>query len=285
MLRRARILALTPNTHCFGKSCLSSNFNEDFFVKRIRRIIFVLALLTAIVSIILLLNFAAPNPTGRRYSSRVPLSTGQGSSGQIGLDGERVLADDLHLPRNDAPDQLQCICNSPTVADLKTCRVCIVSAQLTAPYRRPDFVAPNFIAEAKNAQNLYIDSRDLVQITDYAIAARALNRPLWVFTRVNTNIDPEFLRIVDTTGGGVVQYFTVAGYVDPVDQAARTGLEASSLVTVLIVLWGRIAHWKPAVRPAIPRSRDDPLQRAMNAVEHTEKFAKDSKQLQRDRLD
>ncbi len=193
-------------------------------MKSLRRIILVLAFLAAILSIILLLNFTAPNPTGRRYSSRTPLSTGEGTAGQIGLAGERVLADDLHLPRNDAPDQLQCICNSPTYADLKNCRVCIVSAQLTSPYRRPDFVGRNFIAEAKNAQNLYYDSRDLAQITDFAMAARALNWPLWVYTRVNTNFDPEFLRIVRTTGGDVVPYFTVTGYSDPVDQAAQLGL-------------------------------------------------------------
>ena len=70
-------------------------------------------------------------------------SEGSGLAWRWALAGERVLADDLHLPRNDAPDQLQCVCNSPTYADLKNCRVCIVSAQLTSPYRRPDFVGRN----------------------------------------------------------------------------------------------------------------------------------------------
>jgi hypothetical protein len=52
--------------------------------------------------VVLLLNFTAPNPTGRRYSSESPLMTGQGSAQQIGLSAERVLARDLGIARNEA---------------------------------------------------------------------------------------------------------------------------------------------------------------------------------------
>ena len=213
------------------------------------------------------------------------MSTGQGNANQIGLDGERVLADDLHLPRNDAPDQLQCICNSPGYTDISNCRVCIVSAQLSAPYRRPDFVAPAFIAESKNAQNLFYDSRDLGQITDYTIAARALNRPLWVFTRVNTDVDPEFTRIVGTTGGGVVPYFTVPGYLDPIDQAAKNSLVPSITVIVVAGLWELVARRKPVAYTRTPRRSTDLLQRATDAVTEAKKFAKDSKDRHKDKLD
>jgi hypothetical protein len=254
-------------------------------MKRIVRITFVVALVVSIISLVLLLNFTAPNPTGRRYSSRVPLSTGQASFSQIGLDGERVLSDDLHLPRNDAPDQLQCICNNKWSVDPKTCRVCVVSTQLTAPYRRPDFVAPNYIAESKNAQNLYIESRDMAQIVDYAQAAKALNRPLWVFTRVNTDIDPQFLQTVNATGGGVVPYFTVAGYVDPIDQTARSSLLGSILILVLMVLWGQWLQRRSAVYPVRPRLSPDPVRQATDAVDVAHTFTQDSKNRQRDRID
>lgn len=232
----------------------------------------------------LLLNFTAPNPTGRRYSSRMPLSTGQGTSEQIGLSGELVLADDLHLPRNDAPDQLQCFCNNSGSMDPRSCQVCLVSMQLTSPYRRPDFVAPNFIAEAKNAQNLYYESRDLPEITDYAVAARTLNRPLWVFTRVNTNLDPEFRRVVDTTGGGIVAYFTVPDYIDPVDQAAKVGLGLSLGAAVVIVASGRKSRSLSFKRPATPRHPTDPLAQAIDSVKRTEQFSKESGDRHRDKL-
>ncbi|MEP7289496.1 MAG: hypothetical protein ABI947_27420 [Chloroflexota bacterium] len=255
-------------------------------MKRLRRIVFSLALVACFVSVILLLNFTAPNPTGRRYSSRMPLSTRQGSANQIGLDGERVLSDDLRLPRNDAPDQLQCLCNKPGYSDPANCRVCIVSVQLTAAYRRPDFVAPAFIAESKNAQNLYYDSRDLQQITDFAMAARALKRPLWVYTRVNTNLDSEFYRIVESTGGGVVPYFTVAGYVDPMDTAASRVAFGSGIAIIVLGLWEFAARRVATPRvPSQPKSRTTQLDRAIDSVETSAKFTKESKERHRDKLD
>jgi hypothetical protein len=222
----------------------------------------------------------------------MPLTTGQGQSGAIGLSGERILAKDLHLPPNDSPDQLQCFCNSATHASApppKGCRVCLVSVQLTGPYRRPDFVARAFIAESKNAQNLYYENRDLQEITDYATAARAMNMPLWVFTRVNTNIDSEFTRVVNTTGGGVVPYFTVPGWVDPVNQAARIGLISSALVIAVFSLFGmflrRGLHIRPVAAYHRPKNPKDPLGRAVDSVDNLGNFTKKSKDTIKDKLD
>jgi hypothetical protein len=212
---------------------------ENSFVGTIQRIVVPLALVIGILSVVLVLNITAPNPTARRYSSEMPLTMGRASASQIGLDGERILANDLHLPRNDAPDQLQCICSSLTLTDPKNCRACIVAAPIAGVYRRPDFIGPDFIAESKNARNLLYESRDLGEISDYSVAARALQRPLWVFTRINTNIDPEFIRIVRTTGGDVVPYFTIPGYVDPVDQIAKTVLVGSIVVIVVTQIRGQ----------------------------------------------
>jgi hypothetical protein len=192
-------------------------------MKRLRRILLGTSFITTLVCVVLLLNFTAPNPTGRRYSSEMPVTTGQGSSQEIGVSGERVLSIDLGVPRNENPTELQCFCNNLTPAyspSINECRSCIAFAQLTSPYRRPDFVSPNFIAESKNTQGLFYENRDFDQIGDYVIAARAMGRPLWVFVRVNTNVDPEYYEMVRSTGGDIVPYFTVAGYQDPLDRLA-----------------------------------------------------------------
>lgn len=254
-------------------------------MRRFRRIILAAVFLTGAISVVLLLNFTASNPTGRRYSSRMPLTTGQGSAAQIGLAGELVLADDLRLPRNDAPDQLQCICNAQANVDSQNCRVCIASAPLSGAYRRPDFVAANFIAESKNAQNLYYDSRDLAQVNDFAMAAKALNRPLWVFTRVNTDLDAEFYQVVSSTGGGIVPYFTVPGYTDPIDRFAQIGFGLSLASMILIVVSRRNGQRQSFAGAPAPRQPADPFTQANRSVNHAENFVKDSKDRQKNKLD
>lgn len=227
--------------------------------KNMRHAVLLIGPLVFILCVVLLLNFTHPNPTGRRYSSESPLTTGQGNSNQIGLAGERLLAKDLGLPRNESPDQLQCFCstdvqrsNRPAVNE---CRVCISFIQMASPFRRPDFVSPGFIAESKNAQNLLYDGRELDQIADYALNAKALGIPLWVYTRVNTNIDPEFYRIVEKTGGGVVPYFTVPDYVDPVDQVASSVMLLSLLaVTLAFIL--EMAARRPGSKATQPVPKD-----------------------------
>ncbi len=41
---------------------------------------------------------------------------------------------------------------------------------------------------------------------------------------MNTDVDPEFVRLVQSTGGDVVYYFTISNYGDPIDSAAQKGL-------------------------------------------------------------
>ncbi|HEX2907973.1 MAG TPA: hypothetical protein VHO69_13980 [Phototrophicaceae bacterium] len=235
-------------------------------MRKIRRLLLALAFIALVIAVVLLLNFTAPNPTGRRYSSEMPVTTGQGNSSNIGLSGERVLAQDLKLPRNVRKDQLQCICNSPSYrVGVGECRVCLAYTQSVATYRRPDFVSANFIAESKNSQDLLYTGREVDQITDYVFAARAMNIPLWVFVRVDTKVDAEFVDVVASTGGGVVPYFTVPGYADPVDQAAqRVALGAAGMLLVT-GLW-EIANRRqprtvtvPATNPpAAPRRPKSP---------------------------
>lgn len=226
----------------------------------IRRIVLWLSLLVLVVSTVLLLNFTAPNPTGRRYSSKTPVTTGQGNANAIGLSGERILAEDLNLPRNDRKDQLQCICNSPSARlGVNECRVCLAYIQSIATYRRPDFVSPNFLAESKNSQDLLYTGREVDQITDYVFAARAMNIPLWVYVRVNSQVDPEFVDVVASTGGGVVPYFTVPGYVDVVDQTARLTAFVALLLLLLSLLWG-FAGRRSKCTVSIPEGQPKPNQ-------------------------
>lgn len=253
---------------------------KGFTLKTVRRSLILVLFIILVSSLVLLLNVTAPNPTGRRYSSESPLTTGQGSIQQIGTTAERILARDLGVPRNEDPDQRQCFCNSGASAPpLAECRVCMAYAQLsTSTYRRPDFVAPGFIAESKNRQNLLYTQEDQVeQIGDYVIGAKALGRPLWLYTRVNTQLSPEFYQLVESTGGGVVPYFTVPGYVDPVDQAARIGLVVSGVGLLLLIVWGRLEYrWTRQDRP--PRQRRSRASKAAQAVNNAESFLRQTEE-------
>lgn len=252
-------------------------------MKKLRRSLILLALVCFAVSLVLLLNFTAPNPTGRRYSSESPITTGQGSAQQIGVSAERILARDLGIPRNEDPDQRQCFCNSGQPAPpLSECRVCMAYAQLsTSTYRRPDFVAPGFIAESKNRQNLLYTYEDQVeQLGDYVLGARALGRPLWLYTRVNTQLSPEFYRLVESTGGGIVPYFTVPGYVDPVDRAATIGLLTSGVALAVLILWGQLEYrWTRQDRP--PRRPRNRVDGAARAVSNAEAFMRQTEERER----
>ena len=195
-----------------------------YILKRVRRFVFGVSCFCALICVVLLLNVTAPNPTGRRYSSETPPTTGEASGSVIGSAAERILANDLRLPNNNDTNQRQCFCRTTAVINANACNVCLAAPGMQSVYRIPDFISPNFIAESKNARNLLYTGREFDQISDYALAAKVLNRPLWVFIRVNTYVEPDFYQVVESTGGGVVPYFAVPGYVDPIDGVARTGL-------------------------------------------------------------
>lgn len=224
-------------------------------MKFLRRLLFALSLMVVVLCIVLLLNFTAPNPTGRRYSSASPVMAG--SAQAIGLSGEEILSKDLRLPRNEDPDKRQCICNNPNTRPSENqCRVCIAYQQAISTYRRPDFISDRFIAESKNRQNLLYTYTDQVeQISDYVNAAQLLKRPLWLYTRVDTLLSGEFKRLVESTGGGVVPYFTTPGYIDPVDAAAQVALRGALVLLGVMVVWEIGAR---SIR-TVPASPKDPV--------------------------
>jgi hypothetical protein len=254
-------------------------------MRRIRRILALLAFVSLVIFLALLLNFTAPNPTGRRYSSQMPLTTGQGRNEDIGGDAERILAVDLRLPNNNDSDQRQCICGASAAAPPRECRSCVVSLPSVQTFRRPDFVAPGFIAESKNRLSLPIGDRELgEQLEDYASAARALGRPLWLYVRVDSEVDPDYISLVEATGGGLVRYFTVPGYVDPVDEAARKGLIGSGAVLAVLSL-PEIAALLKLRQPATgPRSAHQTARKAAHHVEVLETFTDQRKAALRHQL-
>jgi hypothetical protein len=209
--------------------------NESVIVKVIRRLVLAISLLIIVICSVLLLNVTAPNPTHRRYSSQSPLMTGQGSANQIGLSAEQILSADLHLPRNDEPDQRQCVCNEAGKVDPNSCRICIVKSTNIDTYRRPDFVGVRFLAESKNTRGILYDSRDAAQIADFVTAAKETGYPLWVYTRVNTVFPADLQALISSTGGGVVPYFTTAGYSDPTDETANYWLFRAGLVFIVVL--------------------------------------------------
>jgi hypothetical protein len=231
--------------------------------KTIRRLLFLLALAGMILCGILLLNFTASNPTRRRYSSQTPLTTGQGTGAEIGQDAERILSKDLGVPPNDRSGQRQCICVRGAALN-SDCNSCLITLSGISGFRRPDFVSSSFIAESKNQQSLLYTNRDFPQIQDYVQAAKALHRPLWVYIRVNTDIDPAYRDLVESTGGGIVRYFTVPGYQDPTDREAQTGL-----VVCVTMFSGNLLI---ELRPRLRVSRRKPRRSAGQSVQDGEDF-------------
>ncbi len=261
-------------------------------MKRLRRILFGVALIVLAVSIVLLMNITALNPTHRRYSSEMPLTTGQASGQEIGNSAELILSADLRLPNNNAPDQRQCLCQSTSLANGKDCNICLSVNNMQSAYRIPDFIAPSFIAESKNARNLLYTGREFEQISDYALAAILLNRPLWVYIRINTYVDSDFYRMVESTGGAVVPYFTIPGYVDPVDDTARKSGAASGLLVVGIV-W---LEWRsfrkrsfrlsaPRLPKPQPRQPADPVTGSARKITHAEDFTTSARDRLRAKID
>ena len=116
----------------------------------LRRLSFIIGLFIFVGSLILVLNVTAPNPTHRRYSSRVILTSATSKSSQvIGADGEQVLAADLKLPSNNNVDQRLCFCKGAAFK-LDNCLGCAAYyAALTASFRIPDFLSSDLIVEFK----------------------------------------------------------------------------------------------------------------------------------------
>ncbi len=273
MGQNRRVFIIGSQVQPYDDSNVVSETIRRCRVRVVRRLLLLLALLCFIPSVILLLNITAPNPTGRRTSSASPLVTGQGSGSMIGQSAEVILARDLRLPNNNDFNQRQCLCQNANAIDKRECNVCLPVENLNSLYRIPDFISERFIAESKNRQDLAYSGREVDQISDYVVAARALNIPLWVYVRVDTPVAPEFTRLVQSSGGDVVYYFTVPGYVDPVDDLAGKGMWAGMAVLggLALLKWGSRRRLPHLVRPRHP---NDPLSKAVTSLNTAQDFAR-----------
>lgn len=257
---------------------------------RISAGIMVLAFVGILVSIVLLLNFTAPNPTGRRYSSEVvskPVVLSIQAKQIVGRKAEEVLAKDLKIANNNS-NNIQCIC-ALQFADTSTrpqgCTSCIHYMEVMSEsglFRKPDFVTAKYFIESKNVNEILYDGlwRDTEQLKDYIVAAKATHRQFWLFVRADSTIETELSELVETTGGGVVKYFrTSDSWVDPVDSAARVALLVSAVVLALgLLLWfmpplrfsRRTASPKPDPKPSHPvEDAGDFLNRARDSARKT----------------
>lgn len=203
-------------------------------------------------SIVLLLNFTASNPTGRRTSSRDVVVSGAAAT--VGRSAEDVLARDLGVPNNNAAGNRQCLCNQRYDVGLtpNDCRACIVYNPAVATYRLPDFITDDYIADSKNVAVL----RDIRQLREVTAAALAMEMPFWVFVRVDTVVDPAYVHLVEATGGGVVYYFAGPGYADPVTQDAQSwGVLAA--ICVFVGMSSEVRYQRRRRRP-VRTGGDDP---------------------------
>ena len=234
-----------------------------------RYLIALIALVVLVVSIILLLNFTASNPTGRRYSSEtIDLALRPQEKGQ---QGEQIVSHDLGIASNDTSART-CLCHQEQPSS-GACSSCFVQVEQLAQDRRPDFITSDYIVEVKNHQDLLYSGRDWDEISDYAIGARALGIPLWVFVRTDTEVDGRLDAIVEATGGRVVHYLVVPGHVDWVGQVAKVAA-AVSLIVLLVVLF----------RPGGGKSSPDP-KKAQSAADDLEDFVKRAKAKKRLEID
>ncbi len=249
-------------------------------MKRFRRIVLAIAFLVLIISVVLLMNITASNPTHRRYSSEMPIT--KGKPNLIGDDGERILSIDLRLPNNNSTGQKQCICGNSTPN--RGCNVCL--AQIPGSSNRiPDFVTTDFIADSKNEQGLlYIGNKhDTEQIRDFVVASLLIKRRLYIYVRMNTVVSPEFVQLVESTGGSVVPYFTIPGYIDSVDDTARKIVTVSGVV-LLGMGWLEWRHLRKRnlkfIVPHLPEPRQptNPVNGSTRKIAHGEDFAARAKE-------
>ena len=171
-----------------------------------------------------------------------------------------------------------------------SCRVCLVRSANIDTYRRPDFVGDRFLAESKNTRGILYDTRDTAQIADFVTAAKELGYPLWVYTRVNTTFPPDLERLVASTGGGVVPYFTTAGYHDPTDESAKYWLLRVCIVFfVAFVLEGAyiLTSWgtSPSSKPPTTKIIVHPVTKSSRSVDQAEQSLNEHLERTRRKLD
>jgi len=259
-------------------------------VKTLRRIIFTLALLTiAVCGGLLVTNFDPTNPTHRRYSSELVLSTGEAPSDRIGADGERVLGKDLRIIHNEAMIPVSVFCNpryENTDPPTKNTE-CVYFSDTIENYRIPDFLTDGYIAESKNSAKLAISyERDYKQIQAFATASAELNRPFYIYVRHNTIVDPEFDALFENIDGGIVYYFATDDYVNPTDLHLLLGIIGGlSIIVIWIGISKIVTFIMPTPKSSVVVPEHKASRKARKAVDDYNDFMRNAGDSARKTLD
>ncbi len=248
----------------------------------VKRALFFACLLVSAVSVLLLLNVTAPNPTGRRYASAPTVWNNGRCDGKA---AENILAQDLNLVHNEKVEKTQCVCqpNLAPNALPSICGVCSAYSSHVSPRQRahvPDFVSPHFIADAKCVTNLTTNTN---QLEAFADMSEQLGVPFWIFVRMDTEIAPRYIAMTRASGGDVVRYFLTPGYVDPVDVLAKVGL-LISLLGILALLYSAYRGRRPRPNPST-KPTPSPPSKAQKAIQEAEDFKNKRKDRLRAQLD
>ncbi len=263
-------------------------------MKKLRSLIFLIATLVIIVCVgLLVTNFDPNNPTQRRYSSERVLSTGEAPSDEIGRSGEDVLEKDLKFTRNDADIPVMVVCNSRyegTVPPAKNTQ-CFYFSDAIDNYRVPDFVSDNLIAESKNVRDLLItQERNYQQIQAFALTAKDLNRPLYIYVRHDTRVDPEYHALFHDIDGGIVYYFRTNNHIlDQTDVILLLVIISSLFVMVgwmfITKLMLFIMQRRPKPKSPVAISEHKTSRKARQSVNDYNQFMLDAKDNARRTLD
>jgi len=251
-------------------------------VKTLKRAVFTLAILIIIACAgLLITNFDPTNPTNRRYSSEVVLSTGEAPSDEIGWDGERVLSKDLRLTKNDENIPVQAFCNTrfkdseqPPAKNTE----CVYYSDTIENYRVPDFYTNNYIAESKNSATLTItQERNYKQIQAFAVASADLKRPLYIYVRHDTRVDSEYYELFDNIDGGIVHYFQTTGYTDQTDFHLLLGIIGGlSIIVIWTGISGIVTFLTPTPKSSVAVPEHKSSRKARQKFDDYDKFMRDA---------
>ena len=255
---------------------------------QIRRTLLIGFISLMLIGLVLLLNITAPNPTHRRYSSEEPISYAGEYQIPDWRAAELILANDLRLPDNNANSEKACLCgrqpaNTNTVPN--ECNVCIGVPEINN-YRLPDVISDDLIADSKYYRNsvLRVDG----QLQDFVAAANHLDVSLWIYVphlpdgSIPVTSDAQML--IESTGGGVVAYFSHDAYQDLFDQIGRILLIIGGTGIVVILGWEAISYVYRQI-PTEPESDNDAVDDAVDTVDETEDFMRRVERLSRKEID
>jgi len=222
-----------------------------------KRLSFASGLILMLIGAILLANFTASNPTNRRYASE---TIDQHITAQDGAYlAEDILSVDLGVSHNEKTDNTRCICQqglSETDVNAK-CNVCYISTSVTLNGQNksaiPDFFTDMYIADSKfyRASELKYDG----QMQAFVDASLNLQIPLYIYVTMNTDVHPDVVNAVRSTGGDIIPYFIDEGYIDIMD---IVGVFLVALGGMVVIATGVVVARNVAKSWEMPDPEDAP---------------------------